>query len=165
MPSTKKLGTRLDTGRSRISAAALGLLCLFASSLAAQDVSPTAAFTDDPETIRRGMGIYRQRCADCHGTDARGVRGPDLTQLWVSGRTNEGVFRTITDGVPGTTMQSIDLVRTRESEVWDVIAYLRSMAAPPHRELTGKFCARSGDLRDNVFYVPSDQCRRRTLGA
>jgi len=83
------------------------------------------------------MGVYRQRCADCHGTDARGVRGPDLTQIWINGRTNEGVFRTITEGVPGTTMQPLDLVRTRESEVWDVIAYLRSMAAPPHRDLTG----------------------------
>lgn len=139
MPSTQELGTTLDTYRSRTSTAALVLLCLCAGagSLPAQDVAPTAAFSDDPDTIRRGMGIYRQRCADCHGTDARGVRGPDLTQIWNSGRTDEGVFRTITEGVSGTTMQPLDLVRTRESEVWDVIAYLRSMAAPPHRELTG----------------------------
>ncbi len=137
MPSRGTPSTKLETVRSSATAAGLAVLCLLASPLAAQDVSPTAAFTDDPETIRRGMGVFRLRCADCHGTDARGVRGPDLTQLWVRGRTDEGIFRTITDGVSGTTMQPIDRVRTRDSEIWDVIAYLRSLAAPPHRELTG----------------------------
>ncbi len=137
MPSRGEPSARLDTFRSCAAAAALALLGMLAGPLVAQDVSPTATFTDDPDTIRRGMGVFRLRCADCHGTDARGVRGPDLTQLWVRGRTDEGIFRTITEGVPGTTMQAIDRVRTRDSEIWDVIAYLRLLAAPPHRELTG----------------------------
>ena len=137
MPSRVEPSAKLETFRSGATAAALAFLCLLAGPLAAQDVSPTATFADDPETIRRGMGVFRLRCADCHGTDARGVRGPDLTQLWVRGRTDEGIFRTITDGVSGTTMQPIDRVRTRDSEIWDVIAYLRSLASPPHRELAG----------------------------
>ena len=41
------------------------------------------------------MGGYRVRCADCHGIDGRGVRGPDITQVWSSGRTDEGLFKTI----------------------------------------------------------------------
>lgn len=137
MPSRGEPSVELDTLRWGATAAAFALLCMLASPVVAQDVSPTAAFADDPETVRRGMGVFRLRCADCHGTDARGVRGPDLTQLWVRGRTDAGIFRTITDGVSGTTMQPIDRVRTRDSEIWDVIAYLRSLAAPPHRELTG----------------------------
>lgn len=137
MPSRGEPSVELDTLRSGATAAAFALLCMLASPIVAQDVSPTAAFADDPETVRRGMGVFRLRCADCHGTDARGVRGPDLTQLWVQGRTDEGIFRTITDGVSGTTMQPIDRVRTRDSEIWDVIAYLRSLAAPPHREPSG----------------------------
>ena len=28
------------------------------------------------EAITAGMGAYRVRCADCHGMDARGIRGP-----------------------------------------------------------------------------------------
>ena len=76
------------------------------------------------------MGVYRLRCADCHGTDARGVRAPGLTQLWASGRTDEGIFRTITQGVPGTIMRPIDRIRTRDSEIWQVIAYLRSISTP-----------------------------------
>lgn len=128
---------KLGVLRSSANAIGLAMLCLLAGPLAAQDVPPTAAFGDDAEAIRRGMGVFRLRCADCHGTDARGVRGPDLTQLWVRGRTDEGIFRTITEGVSGTTMQPIDRIRTRDSEIWEVISYLRSLAAPPHRELTG----------------------------
>lgn len=105
--------------------------------LLAQDVPPTHAFSEDQDAVRVGMGVYRLRCADCHGTDARGVRGPDLTQLWAAGRTDEGIFRTITDGVPGTNMQPIDRVRTRDSEVWQIIAYLRSIAAPAVTRTTG----------------------------
>jgi len=107
------------------------LLALIASPpTVAQDVPPTQAFADDPEAIRTGMGVFRLRCADCHGTDARGVRGPDLTQLWAAGRTDEGIFRTITEGIPGTNMRAIDRVRTRDSEVWQIIAYLRSISTP-----------------------------------
>ena len=142
MRSNGKVERRPIVLRIRLPVAALAstfaLLCMVnAGPLAAQDVAPTTAFADDPDAIRLGMGVYRLRCADCHGTDARGVRGPDLTQIWASGRTDEGIFRTITEGVSGTTMRPIDRVRTRDSEIWQVIAYLRSLAAPPHRELTG----------------------------
>ena len=30
----------------------------------------------NPQSIRSGMALYRIRCADCHGLDARGYRGP-----------------------------------------------------------------------------------------
>jgi mono/diheme cytochrome c family protein len=45
------------------------------------------------------MGGYRVRCADCHGLDGRGC-GPDITQVWNGGRTDEGLFKTIRSGVP-----------------------------------------------------------------
>ena len=35
----------------------------------------------DQNAIRSGMGLFRARCADCHGMDAHGVRGPDITQV------------------------------------------------------------------------------------
>jgi mono/diheme cytochrome c family protein len=64
--------------------AAVVALALSSAAVSAQDVPPTQAFAEDPDAIRTGMGVYRLRCADCHGTDARGVRGPDLTQLWAA---------------------------------------------------------------------------------
>ena len=122
--------TRTLLGRT-VAPTVLALVSLVAGGpLVAQEVPPTQAFAEDPEAIRTGMGVFRLRCADCHGTDARGVRGPDLTQLWAAGRTDEGIFRTITEGIPGTNMRAIDRVRTRDSEVWQVIAYLKSISTP-----------------------------------
>ena len=60
----------------------------------------------DAEAIKAGMGAYRVRCADCHGMDARGIRGPDITQVWARGRTDDALFATIRNGVPNTEMPS-----------------------------------------------------------
>jgi putative heme-binding domain-containing protein len=113
--------------RSVVAAALLTLSC--SGWLAAQNPTDADALAANPEAVRTGMGIFRLRCADCHGVDGRGVRGPDLTQVWAAGRTADGLFRTITNGIPGTTMRPLE--RIREPEVWQLIAYLRSIAAPP----------------------------------
>jgi putative heme-binding domain-containing protein len=86
-------------------------------------------FQGDAEAIRAGMGQFRVRCADCHGMDATGVRGPDLTQVWASGRTDGGLFLTLRNGVPNTEMPSVG-PRTSDHEVWQILAYLRTLAAP-----------------------------------
>jgi putative heme-binding domain-containing protein len=84
----------------------------------------------DPDAIRNGMGYYRSRCADCHGIDAKGVRAPDLTQVWASGRTDEGLFSTIRRGVPGTEMPAYVPPRNPDKDIWQALAYLRTLAAP-----------------------------------
>ena len=60
--------------------------------------------------------------------DARGVRGPDITQVWASGRTDDGLFKTIKSGVPGTEMPANP--RMFDHEIWQILAYLRTLAAP-----------------------------------
>jgi putative heme-binding domain-containing protein len=99
----------------------------------AQAPAPAAPGTNplanDPAAQQIGMAIFRSRCADCHGMDARGVRGPDLTQVWASGRTDEGLFRTVRRGIPGTEMPAQN-ARTPDDEVWKVLAYLKTLAAP-----------------------------------
>jgi putative heme-binding domain-containing protein len=80
------------------------------------------------DAIKYGMGLFRSRCADCHGVDARGVRSPDLTQVWSSGRSDDGLFRTIKNGVPNTEMPSNP--RMFDHEIWQVLAYLKTLAAP-----------------------------------
>ena len=84
----------------------------------------------DPEAIKAGMGGFRLRCADCHGTDGRGVRGPDITQVWSSGRTDEGLFKTIRSGVPNSEMPAFAAPRTSDRDVWQMLAYLKTLAAP-----------------------------------
>ena len=83
----------------------------------------------DTAAIQAGMGLFRARCADCHGMDARGVRGPDITQVWASGRTDDGLFTTLRNGVPSTEMPR-SAPRTPDDEIWQILAYLRTLAAP-----------------------------------
>ena len=78
--------------------------------------------------IQAGMGLFRGRCGDCHGIDATGVRGPDITQVWANGRSDEGLFKTIKGGVPGTEMPANP--RLTDNEIWQIMAHLRTLAAP-----------------------------------
>lgn len=83
------------------------------------------------EAIRAGAAFYRQKCADCHGMDGRGVRGPDITGVWASGSTDAGLFRTLRLGVPGTEMPPVaGYGGTTDDDIWKIIAHLRTLAAP-----------------------------------
>ena len=84
----------------------------------------------NPEAILAGMAGFRLRCADCHGTDGRGVRGPDITQVWSSGRSDEGLFKLVRSGIPGSEMPAFIAPRTSDREVWQVLAYLKTLASP-----------------------------------
>lgn len=84
----------------------------------------------NPDAILAGMGGYRVRCADCHGLDGRGVRGPDITQVWSSGRTDDGLFTTIRTGVPGSEMPAFPSPRVLDRDVWQMLAYLKTLSAP-----------------------------------
>ncbi|MSR21491.1 MAG: c-type cytochrome [Gemmatimonadetes bacterium] len=105
------------------------MACTLATAgLAAQDRLETNPFAGDSAAIVAGMGQFRQRCADCHGTDARGVRGPDITQVWSSGRTDGGLFQTVRRGVSNTEMPAFPAPRTSDRDVWQMLAYLRTLA-------------------------------------
>jgi putative heme-binding domain-containing protein len=80
------------------------------------------------DSIRTGMGFFRTRCADCHGLDASGYRGPDLKALIAGGATDERLFQVIRKGVPGTEMPSTD---APDDDLLMIIAYLRSVGTVP----------------------------------
>lgn len=107
-------------------------LALGVSLLAGQNSQAPAQknpLEGDAAAIKAGMGIFRARCADCHGVDARGVRGPDISRVWAEGRTDGGLYQTLRTGVPNTEMPSVG-ARTSDVEVWQILAYLRTLAAP-----------------------------------
>jgi putative heme-binding domain-containing protein len=81
-------------------------------------------------SVRGGLTLYRVRCADCHGLDARGYRGPDLTAI-LGDMTDERLFQTIRQGVPGTEMQPSTVP---DDDVLMIMAYLRDMNAPAPAE-------------------------------
>ncbi len=81
------------------------------------------------EAIQAGQGQFRARCADCHGIDAKGVRGPDLTGLRANGATDQRLFRTIRLGVTGTEMPAVN-PRTLDEDIWRILAYLSTLSVP-----------------------------------
>ena len=108
------------------------------------------------DAITAGMGTYRVRCADCHGMDARGIRGPDITQVWARGRTDAALFRTIRNGVPNTEMPAHPAPRTTDTDIWRILAYLKTIA-PSTAEASGPGSAATGE---HVFATNCIGCHR-----
>lgn len=117
--------------RQLISAAAAvwGLLMAASAGPQAQAPADTNPLAGNATAITQGRNIYRGRCGVCHGIDAKGYRGSDLTTGdWVHGGSDAQVFKTIKTGIPGTEMPGNATMS--DDEVWMVIAYLRTLGAP-----------------------------------
>lgn len=71
-----------------------------------------------------GAALFRERCAECHGTDAKGVAGHDLTRVFASGATDDRVFQTIRQGVPNTIMPSST---APDGEISALVSFIRSL--------------------------------------
>jgi putative heme-binding domain-containing protein len=72
------------------------------------------------------MTLYRWRCGECHGLDATGYRGPDLTAALAGGIADERLFQVIRNGVPGTEMPPSN---SPDDELLQLIAYFRNLNA------------------------------------
>jgi mono/diheme cytochrome c family protein len=93
-----------------------------------------------PDELAKGKALYRGHCAACHGIDGRGngPRGAGLVPPPTnfrdpavrSGLTDSCLERALLAGKPGTAMKGYGTILGRE-EVAALIAYLRSLAAPP----------------------------------
>jgi mono/diheme cytochrome c family protein len=72
--------------------------------------------------------LFGARCAQCHGGDAKGITGPDLTLLWASGASDDRVFQMIQTGVSGSIMPSS---AAPDQEIWAIVAYVKSVSTVP----------------------------------
>lgn len=101
-----------------------------------QDHGVTNPVAGNPRAIQEGASLFRANCSPCHGLNAHGGgRGPDLTAgRWVHGSTDEDLFRTVTRGVPGTEMPANAF---DDSEVWAILAYVRSLAPAKSDAVSG----------------------------
>ena len=79
------------------------------------------------QDVSTGAALFGERCAVCHGGDARGAIGPSLVTLWASGATDERVLRTIRQGVPGSAMPPS---MAPDDELRAIVAFLKTLAAP-----------------------------------
>jgi putative heme-binding domain-containing protein len=91
--------------------------------------APPTVILRAPAVPGPGAALYRERCAECHGADAKGERGPNLTGLLIAdvgGAMAERVFQTIRTGVPGSIMPPS---QAPDDEIRALVAYLRSLSA------------------------------------
>jgi putative heme-binding domain-containing protein len=91
----------------------------------------------NPQAISNGGAMFRTRCAGCHGPDARGYVGPDLTGVWADGHTDDRLFDIVRRGIPGTEMTPADPLRVNDRDIWQVLAYLRTLSAVTTTPPTG----------------------------
>jgi cytochrome c oxidase cbb3-type subunit III len=103
---------------------------------AAQEQPASDPLAGDPAAIKEGASLFRGNCSPCHGLNAHGGgRGPDLTSgRWTHGSSDSDIFRTISQGVPGTQMPANGF---EDSETWAIIAYLRSLAPSVRTKMPG----------------------------
>ncbi|MBV8818838.1 MAG: c-type cytochrome [Acidobacteriaceae bacterium] len=93
-------------------------------------------FAQDAQSAEKGRVVFRIYCAPCHGIQAKGGRGPDLTRgVFSSGETDDDLYKTIRKGVPGTEMP--DFSEINEDVTWHLVSYIRSTAVRRAPEVSG----------------------------
>jgi cytochrome c oxidase cbb3-type subunit 3 len=96
-------------------------LCLLALRLIACQIS--IAQENDSTA---GEGLFNLHCAECHGVDGEGGRGPDLTRgVYQHGSSDEALYRTISKGVAGTPMPATTIA---DAQLWQLVRYVRLLA-------------------------------------
>jgi len=97
---------------------------------------------DDPAAVRRAAGHYEMVCADCHGSPAGPPEQfaddlvptpPRLLEQMDNWHPDARVFWTVKHGVKHSAMPAWP-TQMRDDEVWDMVAFLKSMSAMPAAE-------------------------------
>lgn len=72
-----------------------------------------------------GRKLFQNLCTSCHGENAKGGRGPDLTTGdWRWGRNDDAILKNILQGIPGTAMPPFSI---SENEGKSIVSYLHSL--------------------------------------
>ncbi len=77
--------------------------------------------------VEAGRQTYLGACSGCHGATGEGSQGPSLLGGRVTRLADRALFGVIKNGLPGTSMPEFPI---GDEKVWQVTAYVRSLAAP-----------------------------------
>jgi len=78
------------------------------------------------EDVASGARLFRSHCSACHGLAGEGDRAPSLeTGAFRHGSSDEDLFATISNGIPGTEMPGTFF---QGKQVWQLTAYVRSLS-------------------------------------
>lgn len=86
-----------------------------------------AALTEDQATLDKGRKVFTTRCSPCHGENAEGRVGPNLTDdVWLYGGDPKSVLQTIREGRPkGMPKWKTEL---SSEDITNVAAYVLSLS-------------------------------------
>lgn len=94
-------------------------------SLALQGNVEKNPYASDAD-VEAGAKIFRASCAICHGGDATGGRGPNLTRgTYRHGSSDRALFKNILTGIPRTGMPGI---YRPDRDIWQAVTYIRSLS-------------------------------------
>ena len=79
----------------------------------------------DAERVAPGQRLFETNCTACHGQNAKGGRGPNLTGRLRHGSLESEMADNITGGIPGTQMPAFPM---SPENVRAIVAYLRSLS-------------------------------------
>jgi cytochrome c(L) len=84
-------------------------------------------FDGDPQAAVEGKQLFlKTGCYACHGHEAEGAVGPDLTDdEWIYKPTDAMIFNTISRGRPGTVMAPFG-DQLKPDEIWKIVEFLRA---------------------------------------
>jgi len=88
----------------------------------------------DPQVLAKGQGRFAKTCAPCHGAQAQGLIGPNLTDdRWIHGGQVEQIFQSVVKGWPAKGMPPWGRAIPPE-EIAALVSYIRSVqgASPPN---------------------------------
>ena len=75
--------------------------------------------------LQAGAGIYRERCATCHGGEGVGWHAPPLNKSGLKhGDSDLALYKVVRDGIPNTNMKSLGL---SFAERWQVVGYVKQL--------------------------------------
>jgi cytochrome c oxidase cbb3-type subunit 3 len=101
-------------------------------------VSPTPAEllagVKDPAVLEVGAARFARSCAACHGAQAQGLIGPNLTDdRWIHGGSVEQIFQSIAKGWPAKGMPPWGRA-VKPEELAALVAHVRSLQGsnPPN---------------------------------
>ncbi len=137
-----------------LTAAVILAVALFGPVVATQEVRNASAaalrnpIASTPESIAAGKRAFDTNCAACHGNRAQGAvkagvvisiiqemggkQAPELTDAQTDHGSSDGeVFTVIKKGVPPTMMAGWE-GRISDTEIWNIVNYLRALAANPN---------------------------------
>lgn len=80
-----------------------------------------------PQELKAGMENFKKYCVSCHGQEAGGIVGPNLTdRYWIHGGGVKNVYATIKNGVPAKGMISWGLVFSPK-QIQQIASYVLSL--------------------------------------